>query len=31
MLVLDDGVVTAEDTHRGLPATDEQYRLAVTG
>ncbi|MFE1072569.1 ABC transporter ATP-binding protein [Streptomyces sp. NPDC058783] len=30
VLVLDDGVVTAEDTHRGLLATDEQYRLAVT-
>ncbi|MYS56859.1 ATP-binding cassette domain-containing protein, partial [Streptomyces sp. SID6013] len=30
VLVLDDGVVTAEDTHRRLLATDEQYRLAVT-
>ncbi|MFD7953948.1 ABC transporter transmembrane domain-containing protein [Streptomyces ardesiacus] len=30
VLVLDDGVVTAEDTHRRLLATDEEYRLAVT-
>ncbi|MFF0451324.1 ABC transporter transmembrane domain-containing protein [Streptomyces sp. NPDC004609] len=29
VLVLDDGVVTAEDTHRHLLATDEDYRLAV--
>ncbi|MFE5813396.1 ABC transporter ATP-binding protein [Streptomyces sp. NPDC056479] len=29
VLVLDDGVVTAEDTHRNLLATDEDYRLAV--
>ncbi|MFJ6070728.1 ABC transporter ATP-binding protein [Streptomyces sp. NPDC093065] len=30
VLVLDEGVVTAEDTHRRLLATDEEYRLAVT-
>lgn len=30
VLVLDDGVITAEDTHRNLLATDEEYRLAVT-
>ncbi|WP_031038802.1 ABC transporter transmembrane domain-containing protein [Streptomyces sp. NRRL F-5650] len=30
VLVLDGGVVTAEDTHRRLLATDEEYRLAVT-
>lgn len=30
VLVLDDGVVTAEDTHRNLLATDEDYCLAVT-
>ncbi|CAL9668932.1 ABC transporter transmembrane domain-containing protein [Streptomyces sp. enrichment culture] len=30
VLVLDDGVVTAEDTHRNLLAHDEEYRLAVT-
>lgn len=29
VLVLDEGVVTAEDTHRNLLATDEDYRLAV--
>ncbi|MFI7635450.1 ABC transporter ATP-binding protein [Nonomuraea sp. NPDC049400] len=29
VLVLDDGVITAEDTHRNLLATDEDYRLAV--
>jgi putative ABC transport system ATP-binding protein len=29
VLVLDDGVVTAEDTHRNLLATDENYCLAV--
>ncbi|MFE3451015.1 ABC transporter transmembrane domain-containing protein [Nonomuraea sp. NPDC059194] len=29
VLVLDDGIVTAEDTHRNLLATDEDYRLAV--
>ncbi|MEG3630797.1 ABC transporter ATP-binding protein [Streptomyces poriticola] len=29
VLVLDDGVITAEDTHRNLLATDEAYRLAV--
>lgn len=29
VLVLDDGVVTAEDTHRNLLATDEDYCLAV--
>ncbi|MFD4243570.1 ABC transporter ATP-binding protein [Streptomyces sp. NPDC058525] len=29
VLVLDDGVVTAEDTHRNLLATDEAYCLAV--
>ncbi|CAL9650798.1 hypothetical protein SUDANB176_06617 [Streptomyces sp. enrichment culture] len=29
VLVLDDGVVTAEDTHRNLLATDEEYCLAV--
>ncbi|WP_226899104.1 ABC transporter ATP-binding protein [Nonomuraea phyllanthi] len=29
VLVLDDGVITAEDTHRNLLATDEGYRLAV--
>lgn len=30
VLVLDDGVITAEDTHRNLLATDEEYCLAVT-
>ncbi|MFB8439897.1 ABC transporter ATP-binding protein [Streptomyces niveus] len=30
VLVLDEGVVVAEDTHRNLLATDEDYRLAVT-
>ncbi|MGW6309951.1 ABC transporter ATP-binding protein [Streptomyces niveus] len=30
VLVLDEGVVVAEDTHRSLLATDEDYRLAVT-
>lgn len=30
VLVLDDGVITAEDTHRNLLATDEAYCLAVT-
>jgi putative ABC transport system ATP-binding protein len=30
VLVLDDGVVTAEGTHRRLLATDEAYSLAVT-
>ncbi|MCX5416178.1 ABC transporter ATP-binding protein [Streptomyces sp. NBC_00059] len=29
VLVLDDGVITAEDTHRNLLATDESYCLAV--
>ncbi|GGQ10574.1 ABC transporter ATP-binding protein [Streptomyces mutabilis] len=29
VLVLDDGVVTAEDSHRNLLATDEDYCLAV--
>ncbi|WP_329388435.1 ABC transporter ATP-binding protein/permease [Streptomyces sp. NBC_01351] len=29
VLVLDDGVVTAEDSHRNLLATDEDYRRAV--
>ncbi|MEV4360811.1 ABC transporter ATP-binding protein [Nonomuraea sp. NPDC049625] len=29
VLVLDDGVITAEDTHRNLLTTDENYRLAV--
>ncbi|MEU0227445.1 ABC transporter ATP-binding protein [Streptomyces sp. NPDC006284] len=29
VLVLDDGVITAEDTHRNLLATDEDYCLAV--
>lgn len=29
VLVLDDGVITAEDTHRNLLATDEAYCLAV--
>ncbi|GAA2820239.1 ABC transporter ATP-binding protein [Nonomuraea rubra] len=29
VLVLDGGVVTAEDTHRNLLATDETYRQAV--
>lgn len=29
VLVLDGGVITAEDTHRNLLATDENYRLAV--
>lgn len=29
VLVLDGGVITAEDTHRNLLATDEGYRLAV--
>ncbi|HEY9329444.1 MAG TPA: ABC transporter ATP-binding protein [Streptomyces sp.] len=29
VLVLDDGMITAEDTHRNLLATDEAYRLAV--
>ncbi|MBN6052026.1 ABC transporter ATP-binding protein, partial [Nonomuraea sp. RK-328] len=29
VLVLDDGVITAEDTHRNLLTTDEDYRLAV--
>lgn len=29
VLVLDDGVITAEDTHRRLLATDEAYCLAV--
>lgn len=30
VLVLDDGVVIADDTHRNLLATDEDYCLAVT-
>lgn len=30
VLVLDDGVITADDTHRNLLTTDETYRLAVT-
>ncbi len=30
VLVLDEGVVTAEDTHRNLLARDDDYRLAVT-
>ncbi|MCX5386278.1 ABC transporter ATP-binding protein [Streptomyces sp. NBC_00083] len=30
VLVVDDGVVTAEGTHRKLLATDEAYSLAVT-
>ncbi|MEW2078955.1 ABC transporter ATP-binding protein [Streptomyces sp. NPDC012403] len=29
VLVLDDGIVTAEDTHRNLLATDEDYGAAV--
>ncbi|MFI9842367.1 ABC transporter transmembrane domain-containing protein [Nonomuraea sp. NPDC051941] len=29
VLILDDGVITAEDTHRNLLTTDENYRLAV--
>ncbi|MEU1511118.1 ABC transporter ATP-binding protein [Streptomyces sp. NPDC005811] len=29
VLVLDDGVITAEDTHRNLLATDEEYCAAV--
>ncbi|THA75573.1 ABC transporter ATP-binding protein [Streptomyces sp. A0642] len=29
VLVLDDGVITAEDTHRNLLASDEAYCLAV--
>jgi putative ABC transport system ATP-binding protein len=29
VLVLDDGIVTAEDTHRNLLATDEGYGAAV--
>ncbi|KOU33594.1 ABC transporter [Streptomyces sp. WM6373] len=29
VLVLDDGVITAEDTHRNLLATDRDYCLAV--
>lgn len=29
VLVLDEGVITAEDTHRNLLATDEAYCLAV--
>ncbi|SEG97762.1 putative ABC transport system ATP-binding protein [Nonomuraea solani] len=29
VLVLDGGVITAEDTHRNLLTTDETYRLAV--
>ncbi len=29
VLVLDDGVITAEDTHRNLLATDRNYCLAV--
>ncbi|BFO17982.1 hypothetical protein SHKM778_43700 [Streptomyces sp. KM77-8] len=29
VLVLDDGVITAEDTHRNLLAADEDYRRAV--
>ncbi|MFH9041889.1 ABC transporter transmembrane domain-containing protein [Streptomyces sp. NPDC017966] len=29
VLVLDDGIVTAEDTHRNLLATDEDYCAAV--
>ncbi|MFJ6432890.1 ABC transporter ATP-binding protein [Streptomyces sp. NPDC091416] len=29
VLVLDDGIITAEDTHRNLLATDEAYCLAV--
>ncbi|MFJ8620745.1 ABC transporter ATP-binding protein/permease [Streptomyces clavifer] len=29
VLVLDDGVITAEDTHRNLLATDEAYCVAV--
>ncbi|MFE1894855.1 ABC transporter ATP-binding protein [Streptomyces yangpuensis] len=29
VLVLDDGVITAEDTHRNLLATDQDYCLAV--
>ncbi|MEU0951319.1 ABC transporter ATP-binding protein [Streptomyces niveus] len=30
VLVLNDGVITAEDTHRNLLATDEEYCVAVT-
>ncbi|MEU0522357.1 ABC transporter ATP-binding protein [Streptomyces niveus] len=30
VLVLDDGVITAEDTHRNLLAADEEYCVAVT-
>lgn len=30
VLVLDEGVITAEDTHRNLLATDEAYCVAVT-
>jgi putative ABC transport system ATP-binding protein len=29
VLVLDDGVITTEDTHRNLLSTDEDYRRAV--
>ncbi len=29
VLVLNDGAVTAEDTHRNLLATDEEYCAAV--
>ncbi|ROO86282.1 putative ABC transport system ATP-binding protein [Actinocorallia herbida] len=29
VLILDDGTITAEDTHRNLLAGDEDYRLAV--
>ncbi|GAB2841865.1 ABC transporter ATP-binding protein [Actinocorallia aurea] len=29
VLILDDGVVTADDTHRNLLTTDESYRLSV--
>ncbi len=29
VLILDDGVITAEDTHRNLLTGDEDYRLAV--
>ncbi|MEU8796435.1 ABC transporter ATP-binding protein [Spirillospora sp. NPDC048819] len=29
VLVLDDGVITTEDTHRNLLGADEDYRLAV--
>ncbi len=29
VLVLDEGIITAEDTHRNLLAEDEAYCLAV--